>query len=141
MTNKIPKWKRSYKIGIPPVDFQHKYFLQLIHQFHSVCSNNNLQDKMLGRMLRELLKYVEFHFQSEENLMMLYNYPQIEKHHEQHLDLADRLCSMLNHSEFNQQQATEIIDYLVSWFIEHTIIEDKEFGKFAKKLKGSVTIA
>ena len=68
----------DHKIGIEEVDLQHQYFLDLIKRL-SVILNSNVSAHLDTRLINEIIKYAEFHFQSEENLMVINDYPDLEK--------------------------------------------------------------
>ncbi len=59
--NKIPDWENKFNIGIDEVDFQHKYFLQLIHRLKKDF-HEDLCETMCKRQLNEVIKYAQFHF-------------------------------------------------------------------------------
>lgn len=124
-----PNWNKKYELGVPDIDFQHKYFLELIHRF-VVKTNEGMDDKMLVRHFNEIVKYAHFHFYSEENIMMLNNYPDLEIHHEQHMVLIDQLSSRINYFETGKYSIGDISRFMIDWFIEHTVQEDKKFALY-----------
>ena len=116
-------WKSNYEIGIEEIDFQHHCFINLINRLGTElinCTDNYYQN----RLLQELFYYAKFHFISEENIMMKYHYPYIERHKELHLELIDELNSK------NATSPVELLEFLIKWFVVHTAQEDKKFGEF-----------
>lgn len=130
MNIKLPTWNDIYLVGIEEVDYQHRYFLKLIHRFYARCNNHNLSDELIGRHLKEILRYAEFHFLSEENLMLIHNYSGFKDHRDLHMDLTDQLATKLTNFKTDTNSLDEIISFMVSWFVHHTIAEDKKFGVF-----------
>lgn len=129
--NLIPEWKMKYNIGIELVDLQHQYFLNLIKRLSSLL-NKDLSDHMITRLINEILKYAEFHFQSEENLMLIEEYPEFDKHTELHKDLIEEIGTFLYYYSHGEKQAEELIEFLTEWFMHHTVEEDLKFGDYLK---------
>ena len=127
----IPHWNNKYNTGIEEIDYQHRYFLELINRFNTRV-NNGLDEPMVHRHLTELLKYAQFHFYSEENLMMLNQFPLIEEHVELHLDLIDKLSVMLMNFEIGRASLSEILEFLIEWFIDHTVKEDTKLAAYIR---------
>jgi hemerythrin len=128
-TTAIPHWEEKYLIQIPEVDHQHQYFLQLVHRFNNRC-NLRMEHNLLSRHLNEIIKYAQFHFFSEENLMLLYGYPGYKQHHEMHDEIIDRLATKANLYNFNEHSLEELVDFMVEWFLYHTIEEDSKISNY-----------
>jgi hemerythrin len=117
-------WDAQYETQVAEIDLQHQYFLHLINRLASELLTSK-DDKYRSRLLDELCRYAAFHFVSEENLMLKFNYPDLEAHRKLHLSLLDRLSS---HSI--KDSVEELLDFLVDWFVQHTIHEDHRIGEF-----------
>lgn len=130
--NTIYEWKKSYNTGNEEIDFQHQYFLKLIHRIAELFQSQ-LSDYILSRHINEILKYAEFHFQSEENIMQLADYPDTDDHAELHKDLLDEIGTVLYYYRNGKRPVENVIEKLYNWFLNHTIYEDSKFGDFQKK--------
>lgn len=118
------KWQSDYETGIEEVDLQHHYFMDLIKRL-SIEFDENKDPYYHKRLIRELTQYALFHFVSEENLMMKYGYAELANHQELHRTLIENLTS------FSQSESPdELMQFLISWFLNHTAGEDKVFGRF-----------
>jgi hemerythrin len=73
------------------------------------------------------VRYAQFHFLSEENLMMRHRYPGLEEHQKLHHEL---LGSLSTHMLRDNDEAT--ITFLVNWFKAHTVQEDRKFCDFVQ---------
>jgi len=129
--NIIPDWKKKYNIGLELIDHQHQYFLNLISRLSELLETD-LSDYLITRLVNEILKYADFHFQSEENLMLIEEYPEFEKHKELHKDLIEEIGTFLYYFSKQEKQADELIGFLVKWFIDHTVEEDSKLGDYIK---------
>lgn len=128
------EWKKDFDTGVEEIDLQHRYFLHLINRVEADFRNLDLSAEAKRRLLMELVKYSEFHFTSEENLMARYGYPEIEQHRLLHTDLLDNLSAMLDSSE-------QLIPFVHEWFLHHTVEEDGKFGRFFLKGNASGPVA
>lgn len=72
-------WKQAYCIGIDKIDNEHKIFFDLVAEMQEI-SKQEFNKNKIDRFLRELVKYAEFHFFSEENLMIDIDYPEKDNH-------------------------------------------------------------
>lgn len=131
MNNKIviPVWEEKYVIGIPDVDFQHKYFLELIKRYYERVTATMPQE-LISSHLDEIILYARFHFCSEENIMKIYDYPEYENHNRLHVELIQKLTDEINLYEIKELSGKEIVQFLVGWFLNHTVGEDLKLANF-----------
>ena len=126
------KWDDSLASGVEEIDRQHKYFIKILNEINE---NINGGDKnSLISVLHFMDYYAHWHFSSEEKYMKMYNYPDFEKHHEQHE-------KFYRYTQDTIKKATEKVDddlifsvnkYLVDWVINHIMGEDKKFAHFMR---------
>lgn len=125
----IPKWEKKYEIGIPEIDFQHKYFLELIKRFYDLAKSG-ISKVHIHNYLKELSLYTQFHFCSEENIMSLHAYPAAKAHKQLHIDLIEELTNKIGLCELGELSLNEVTYFLVEWFIDHTQKEDLKLAYF-----------
>jgi len=128
----IPIWNTKYEIGIPEVDFQHQYFLKLINRFHERLENG-MDEKMINNHFQEIILYSRFHFCSEENLMLLNNYNEYESHKKLHHQILEDLSRKISMYETGKISLFEVVNFLLAWFLNHTVEEDSKIVKFNKQ--------
>lgn len=134
MNNKIVEWRPEYEIGIEDIDLQHHFFLNLINRLgKEIEESKNLSYR--AALIEELNAYGRFHFISEENMMLKAGYPKFTKHKALHLELLDQLSTRGNMLSLNNSNkaAPEILNFLIDWFLKHTMIEDRLFSKYLQK--------
>lgn len=122
-------WDDKYNLGHEKVDAEHHIFLNLIVEFESLAVQEASQDKLV-RTLKEISKYAEFHFFSEENLMTDCNYPELEQHKSLHRHLIASLEDQLFKLKAGTCSAGQVFDFLFQWFALHTSNEDKKLVTF-----------
>lgn len=124
---KAIEWDPSYEIGIARVDFEHRIFADLINDLaHRIKAR---KDRLsITRTLREVMKYADFHFLSEENLMEECSYPGFREHKELHRDLQRTLNEKAIALAAGRDNPDDLLNFLVDWFIQHTVHEDRRIA-------------
>ncbi len=122
-------WQQRYEIGNNHIDGEHKIFLALIKKLSTDLESGKGKDRVL-RTFSELVKYTEFHFLSEENLMQDVEYPGYQSHKTLHEDLLSKLNSYIGVFQHDEQEMNDILHFLLDWFIRHTTVEDMNIGNF-----------
>ena len=123
------QWDHKYDIGHERIDFEHRIFLGLILEFKEGM-NGAVPQERLSRTLAELLKYAEFHFLSEENIMQDCGYPELKAHAELHRALISRLRLYITDFLKGRMTAPEVCDMLLDWFALHTTQDDKRIAEY-----------
>jgi len=120
-------WNDSLSTGVAEIDAQHKDFIKLIQRLQILHEKGSSKDFIL-RILLELAKYAEYHFVSEENLMLLFNYPFLKQQQEQHQMLLRSVKYKFEAFENGILSLEEVIAFLSDWLISHTTKEDHKIG-------------
>lgn len=123
------EWSSDLETGNFEIDTQHILFVGLINKI-SQKVEEGADKNIIELLLTELLKYSEFHFCSEENIMLEHKYPDFEEHKLEHekvlAELRNRLFSLkYDYVDFNQLQ-----DFVVSWFKGHTRKVDIKLAQY-----------
>ena len=122
-------WKDEYLTGVEEIDRQHKEFVKLINRLNMIHDLGNNSGYAL-RLLNEVGKYADYHFTSEENLMVLTKYPQLDTQEKAHKDLLIRYRQLMDSYKSQNADIEDIIKFLEAWFAGHTISVDKKIGEF-----------
>ncbi len=125
-------WREWFEIGHQTIDFEHKAFVSLINQVQHL-TQDKAPDERLLRALEEVIKYAEFHFFSEENVMADAAYPGLDKHRAHHQALLARLREEATRFRRGEDNMQEAITFLVMWFAEHTVNEDLDIAAAVKR--------
>jgi hemerythrin len=130
------EWINEYSIGIEEIDAQHKRILELIRKTHLLAGQSTENAQQLG-LLNELIRYMHFHFSSEEHLMREYNYPKIMEQNTQHDQLLKDLNIKYKEIESGRGNLVQFLFIMMKWFIGHDNQYDKEFGRFVAGIRES----
>jgi hemerythrin len=130
-------WKDEYSIGIEEIDKQHMDFVKLINRF-VVLFESGAHLRLQDRILLELHKYAEYHFVSEENLMIIYKYPEMTNHEQEHKVLLKTLQNKVSGLREGSVNGTGLIKYLANWFLQHTQEEDRRFAQYINQRQATL---
>ncbi|MCS7279381.1 MAG: bacteriohemerythrin [Thermodesulfobacteriaceae bacterium] len=132
-------WDESFEIGIEEIDKQHKHLVFLLNNLYQTLFQNELlwdMEENLSKILQELIKYAEYHFISEENLMENLNFPELECHKNIHEYFRKRVQEFL--SEFEREinfreLGLSIFKFMKVWVVNHILNDDKKIALFLGK--------
>lgn len=127
-------WKDWFAVGHDTIDLEHKTFFSLINKANDYVKENRGEDDLL-RIFDEILKYADFHFTSEENVMLECDYPYRQEHHEEHRRLMITLRQDITSFEGGNKPAQDIVRFLYHWLLDHTITEDLKISATVKQKK------
>lgn len=125
-------WKSSYETGHPRIDFQHRIFLDLILQIETDISQNAPLDQIERRVV-ELYKYTDFHFFSEESIMVDVGFPDLDAHRRNHELLLEDLRGFTRSLSLETLRKKDIVGFLIEWFSFHTAGEDIRLAAYVRK--------
>ncbi len=122
-------WKDDYLVGVREIDRQHQDLVKLINRLLIIHRTGDAPP-LVKRLLMEIVKFAEYHFISEENIMIITRFPglddQIAEHDRIIADLQRRIARYLEGGE----TVDGLLTYLVTWFVSHTVKEDKRIGAY-----------
>ncbi len=122
------EWDEKYSVGHDRIDHEHQIFINLIKNI-SCADDNKIARERIIRLLLEVKKYAEFHFYSEENIMLDAQYTGYEEHREEHRVLLSTLDERIYNYRMTASPLEEIVEFMFSWFALHTTRSDKKLVK------------
>jgi len=129
------EWSDSLVSGNETIDSQHKDLFKHINSYFDSL------EKLYGhevtiKTLNYLLKYVRFHFSTEEDLMKRYGYPDFNEHLNDHRKLVEELmvCYKTLIADGHSEEIVERLRVLLQeWLVEHIMGYDKRLAVFMKE--------
>jgi len=128
-------WQESYNTGIEEIDEQHRILVNTINEANiKLSKDESLQT--LEHITKDLLSYVLYHFETEEEMMTQYNYKgesleEYDKHMKQHRDFSTKVVAVRESiSKGKPIEKNELIEFLTDWLINHINNTDKKLAKF-----------
>ena len=134
------KWTQGFSVGIKLVDNQHKELLEKMNNISHAIEHNHSAEA-ITKTLDFMIKYTDYHFETEEKHMEATVYPSIEYHKKMHKEFVDTLKGMTEdyiEDGATQQLAESVNVFLFNWLIKHIKGVDGAFGKYLNEK--SITI-
>ncbi len=121
------------RLGLPEMDEQHFYLYRV---FDLLPQENRVGNReMTESVLKEIERYLNFHFTSEEHLMRMYDFPGFAAHQSDHELAALRLVSYMDDFEAGKLNPKALRSFLFSWLYEHSIDSDTIYVKWVEKVR------
>lgn len=124
---RIP-WSERYEVGIEVIDGQHRQLLELVNRLGDDLGAGRDFDQLV-ESLRELVRYTEHHFATEERLMDEVG-AGAERHRSEHRRLIDGL--MRYTVSLDVQTVSQSSRYLQDWLFHHIDEVDRPFAAFLR---------
>ncbi|WP_108650783.1 bacteriohemerythrin [Dongshaea marina] len=131
--------KTCLTLNIPIVDRQHQWLFELIEELGQMKPSGTSKRKV-AIILSKLLDYSHYHFETEEKLFRLNEYPVAEEHledHEHFVFTFNKLRKEFDKAEDNQPETEaeliiKIHRYLLRWWTHHILEKDSQYVDFIK---------
>ncbi len=128
-------WNDNFKLGNEQIDSQHKKLFELLSEFITACLDGSDAEN-IQETLNFLVDYTVIHFNSEEELQLLYKYPDYEKHkqlHENFKVTVGELIEKFNAKGSSTELSLNVSKTIVRWLVSHIMQEDKKIGEHIRK--------
>lgn len=127
----IARWRSEYETGYTLIDDQHKSLFHAINALHSAMLAGRAEE-LLQRTLKSLRNYTTIHFETEEQFMLKYGYPDYLDHKAKHEVLRQKV-EVFNQEEKTQDKAQltmTVSSFLTGWLIHHIRDDDQKMIRF-----------
>lgn len=142
MTAPALAWNDSFATGVPEIDEQHMILVHTLNEA-SVRLANDASLESLERITQDLLSYALYHFETEEQLMQTYGYPEdssadAAQHLEQHRAFSAKVVQVREGIKQGTPVAPEdLLGFLNGWLVNHILNTDKKLGAFIAARRGT----
>ncbi len=127
------EWNDNYSVNIAEIDMQHRVFIKLINELLKSVVNETSKE-IISSIFKDLTLYAAIHFETEEDYFEKFNYPESSFHKQQHKDIAGKIEEFKKRNKDGSKILdSEIVYFLISWFISHVMLIDKRFTKYLKE--------
>jgi hemerythrin-like metal-binding protein len=131
------EWNKSYEIGNPAIDAQHKQLVDMFNGLMSACTSRKGHEE-IERALHFLVEYTVKHFADEEEWQKKINYPEYKKHKQLHADFCKTVAALF--TQFRTEGASsgmvvKLNSSVGTWLINHIRQEDAKIRAFLAAAK------
>jgi len=126
-------WNNSLRVGVAKLDRQHK---QLIDSINYLLEHDSLttERQTVLEVLGMLTNYAAYHFQTEEQILTEYGYPDLRTQQEEHREFKLRTAKFCADAMApDGKLRSELLTYLRQWVTVHLMEEDMKYKAFLKK--------
>lgn len=132
------EWLDQYEMGIEVIDYQHKRLVQLINDLHETNQDKTFKEGLLEVILDELVKYTEYHFSKEEQLMEKVSYVNMKEHKVQHGNFVKKIQELRSNHSHKTDITDDLFKFLKTWLQHHILEEDQGIANYITSREGLV---
>jgi len=118
---------QDHLVGHADMDAQHRRMVYLLAAA-AQAMREGADRHSVQRQFDEYVAYTQFHFGSEERLMLIQGYGRAQQHRENHARLLAQLASLQRDFAHEDPDATLAAAY--EWLMAHIERSDKDLGAF-----------
>ncbi|MDA8099900.1 MAG: bacteriohemerythrin [Nitrospiraceae bacterium] len=123
------------KIGIAEIDEQHEEFFMQLSLLRVALIDGIQGQTKVNDTLHYLETFVQEHFETEERLMALHQYPYLQHHRQEHANFVQTIAAIRQRaleagSDSSAVIAVEIEQRLGQWLLGHIATVDRMMGEF-----------
>ncbi|WP_428770012.1 hemerythrin family protein [Treponema sp. HNW] len=128
----IFKWTDSLSVGFDEIDLHHKKLLLILNKFKETLELPEAEYKaQIGKIVKNLSDYTEYHFSEEEILMKANGCPGYEDHCKIHADFVAKIKQGLAPLvSGNKQTGAEFSTFLGDWLLDHIAVADHQWADY-----------
>lgn len=132
------QWTSTLSVGVPELDEQHQELFRRIDRLLDAVLHHDRTEA--ERLLAWLRGYVKDHFAAEERLMVESEYPDTERHVQEHREFARQLAEV--DAEFAARGPTAAVVFAlerqaVGWLRDHVYFTDVALGRWVQARRAS----
>ena len=135
----IITWREQMSLDYPPLDDEHRAFLDVINNATLKLVRHELDD--MDATFEACYDYVRNHFSAEEDVMERVNFPDITPHMQAHQQFIKNIAEFRQAYESAETKgkklelAQQAVAFLSVWFVGHVISRDKMLKPYLVRLR------
>lgn len=124
----VRAWDEGIGTGVDSMDTEHRLQVSLVNALEEALRSGP-ESALANRTLQQLVDFTSVHFHSEELMMRLYSYPQLENHSAAHAKLMEQVQHIRDQQRANEPaEAMETVRELRGWLVNHIKSMDQAFA-------------
>ncbi len=128
-------WNESLVTGVAIIDEQHQILVNMFNEANHRLTESSGRS-VLEEIVRDLMSYALYHFDTEEDLMVEKGYDQQgrEAHFREHRSFSAKISGLqqdLGQGKLISRE--ELLSFLNGWLLNHILNTDQRLGKFLKQ--------
>jgi len=129
----LTEWDTIYELGIQKIDDHHRELVGLLNKTYDLILYSTDKDE-IQTVLQELIKYTEYHFAAEEQIMKEVEFRELKTHIGKHRKFRKQLSDLMrDYLAGTHFVKNDIVLILWDWLKEHIQKEDKKLMAYFSK--------
>ncbi len=123
-------WDQRFSVGVKKIDEQHQELVKIIN---CLVENEDAtgHSEPIAEVLDRMTKYADYHFETEEALMLEYDYPAYESHRDDHTQFKMKTAEFcLDALRRKETLPDELLSYLRDWLTHHILEVDMKYKPY-----------
>lgn len=144
------QWTPAMSVGVPELDDDHKVLIRIINQLAENV-DGSARPAVLRRCIYALMRYAEYHFGREEEVMMACGFPELPAHRDEHRRFIEKIRAVAQSFEQAEEAAgpggeltaatpgqygestnRELLEFLKHWLAHHILKIDMAYRPFVE---------
>jgi hemerythrin len=125
------QWSDELRIDNDALDAQHKWLFDLAARFFDF-DINSFDFEEISKIVLELYKYMETHFEREEGMAKRVRYPKCEEMAQAHQAVIDKMNHMMKTCKSIDELRPKLYDIFSAWLSQHVLVLDKDLALYIK---------
>jgi len=123
-------WDEELSVGVRKLDEQHKELIRMINKLIE-AKNTKVDSETISDTLTKMTKYTDYHFQTEEQYLIDYDYPEYSSQKKQHSEFKKKAVAFcMDTMAYKETIPAEILSYLKDWLTHHILKSDMKYKSF-----------
>ena len=125
-------WDKNFLLDIQVLDKQHEKLITMTNELRPIILDA-AETRVFQRQkfILEIANYLQYHFNTEERLMLLLDYGEYNIHKEKHTAFLEEIMKVGNAKTiWNQVDLLNFYNFLRNSGLHHLAIHDKAFAEF-----------
>jgi hemerythrin len=122
----LTEWDKAYELGIQEIDNHHRKLVELLNKAYDLILYSTDRDE-IQTILQELIKYTDYHFAAEQQIMKEVEFRGLKTHISKHRNFRKQLSDLMRDSLAGTHFVkNDIVLILWDWLKNHIQKEDKK---------------
>ena len=130
--NRGMKWTKECRLGINVIDSQHRLLFAIANELMDFENPKNERPEF-SYLFDHLRKYIDEHFQYEENFLKEINYPEYDAHLKKHVVIVQEINGVLKSSQDLSELKKQLDALMLNWIKNHILVEDRKYASWYKQ--------
>ena len=129
-------WSDSYSMGIKVIDDQHKELLNIVNDIFSHATGNEWEEhEYFKTVIKQAVDYINFHFSTEEKIMVATKYPGYDEHKKKHHEFIITVVKTAKDYQTGKRLTLTNLGYfLKDWVLSHIAVMDRKYNEYFRNI-------